>query len=68
MGDDLTDIQERIAHLERAVEDLSDTVARQDREIHRLTRRVAALTEREAERELHEGGSVPLADRKPPHW
>jgi len=23
---------------------------------------------REAERELDQGGSVPLADQKPPHW
>jgi SlyX protein len=43
-------------------------VARQDKEIALLTRRVAMLMEREAERELAEGGSVPLADEKPPHW
>lgn len=68
MGEDVTRIQERLAYLERAVEDLSDMVARQDRELQRLTARVATLTEREAERELHEGGGFPLADRKPPHW
>jgi SlyX protein len=68
MGDDFTAIEERIAHLERTVEDLSDTVARQDRELQRLTARVAALMQREAERELDGGGSVPVADRKPPHW
>ncbi len=65
---DASDLEERIAHLMRTVDDLSDVVARQDKEIALLTRRVAMLMEREAERELAEGGSVPLADEKPPHW
>jgi SlyX protein len=68
MADDFTAIEERIAHLERTVEDLSDTVARQDRELQRLTARVSALMQREAEREIDGGGSAPVADRKPPHW
>jgi SlyX protein len=29
---------------------------------------VSLLLEREAAREADEGGTVPLADRKPPHW
>lgn len=65
---DASDLEERIAHLMRTVDDLSDVVARQDKEIALLTRRVAMLMEREAERELAEGGSVPLGDEKPPHW
>jgi SlyX protein len=60
-------IEERLAHLTRAVEDLSEVVARQAREIDRLSRRVGLLMEREAEREA-EGGTIPLADQKPPHW
>ena len=48
--------------------DLSEVVARQDAEIARLTARVRRLMEREAEREATEGGSVPLADKPPPHW
>lgn len=59
--------EERIAHLMRAVEDLSEVVARQSREIERLSRRVGLLMEREAEREA-EGGTIPLADQRPPHW
>ncbi len=59
--------EEQIAHLIRAVEDLSDVVARQSREIDRLSRRVGLLMEREAEREAT-GSSIPLADQKPPHW
>ncbi|WGH77563.1 SlyX family protein [Jannaschia ovalis] len=61
-------IEERIAHLIRQVEDLSDVVARQSGEIDRLERRVALLMERAAEAESEGQGSVPLADQRPPHW
>lgn len=60
-------IEEQIAHLTRMVEDLSDVVTRQTREIDRLSRRVGLLMDREAEREA-DGGSLPLADQRPPHW
>ena len=60
--------EERIAHLTRAVDDLSDVVARQQGEIDRLARRVALLMERAAEAEAASEGSVPLADQRPPHW
>jgi len=65
---DPTQLEERIAHLERVADDLSEVVARQDGEIAQLTRRVEMLLQREAEREFDAGGSVPLADQKPPHW
>ena len=65
---DVADLQISLAHLTRQVEDLSDVIARQDREIAVLTRRVEMLMNREAERELDQGGTVPLADQKPPHW
>ncbi|PWR01484.1 SlyX protein [Meridianimarinicoccus roseus] len=69
MEKDGTDaMEERIAHLERALADVSDVVARQDREIAALTRRIEMLMQREAEREYASGGSVPVADRPPPHW
>ncbi|MGR3463139.1 SlyX family protein [Limimaricola sp.] len=59
------DIEERLSHLMRAVDDLSDVVARQEREIAALTRQVIRLTERaEADAE----GSVTLTDQRPPHW
>lgn len=60
--------EEQIAHLVRMVDDLSEVAARQGREIDTLTRRVAMLAAREAERELDAGGTIPLADQKPPHW
>lgn len=62
------DLEERIAHLTRMVEDLSDVVATQSREIDRLSRRVGLLMDREAEREADAGGTIPLADQRPPHW
>lgn len=65
---DLTRLEERIAHLIRTVDELSDVVARQDAEIAVLTRRVAMLMEREAEREAGAMQGAPPADQKPPHW
>lgn len=64
---DTTGLEERLAHLIRAVDDLSDVVARQEREIAVLTRRVAMLLEREAEREAAALSAAP-ADQRPPHW
>ncbi len=61
-------VEERIAHLERTVDDLSDTVAQQAKEIELLTRRMAMLMQREAEREAAGGGGAYFADEKPPHY
>ncbi|WP_312526006.1 SlyX family protein [Paracoccus sp. (in: a-proteobacteria)] len=61
-------LEENVAHLTRLAEDLSTIVARQEREIARLSRRVGMLLEREAEREASQEGSIPLADQLPPHW
>lgn len=63
-----TDLEEKIAHLTRTVEDLSDIVARQEGEISALTHRVEMLMQRSAEQELDVGGSAVLADQRPPHW
>ena len=60
-------LEERVAHLLRATEDLSDIVARQQAEIDRLTRRVEMLLLREAEREAA-GAEAPEANQRPPHW
>ena len=65
---DNTHLEEQIAHLTRTVEDLSDIVARQEKELALAQRRLSMLMEREATREFDQGGSVPLADQKPPHW
>lgn len=66
---DRTDlIEERLAHALRAIDDLSETVARQDREIARLTARVEMLMGREASREAEGTGGVVLGDERPPHY
>lgn len=60
-------LEERIAHLIRTVDELSDVVAGQRKEIDTLTRRVQMLMEREAEREASGLGSAE-ANVPPPHW
>ncbi|NNU81289.1 SlyX family protein [Halovulum dunhuangense] len=64
----LTAIEEALAHQAATIEDLSELVRRQGDEIDRLTRRVTLLMMRAAEAEHDAGGTVPLADQKPPHW
>jgi SlyX protein len=50
------------------VDDLSDEVARQNREIDLLKRRVEMLMQREAEREADAGGGILMGDERPPHY
>ena len=61
-------IEERLAHLERNLDDLSDVVARQGTQIAMLTRRVQLLMEREAEREASHGDAAVFGDERPPHY
>lgn len=61
-------LEEQIAHLTRSLDDLSDVVANQQAEIDLLTRRVAMLMAREAEREAEGGGAITLGDDRPPHY
>lgn len=65
--DRVEDLEERIAHLTRAMEDLSDVVTRQAGEIAGLERRVRLLMQRAAEEEAL-GGGPPEANVRPPHW
>lgn len=64
---DDTRMEEELAHLRRAVDDLSEVVARQEGEIARLSRQVALLMERAAEAQAEDGGGAVFAER-PPHW
>ena len=66
--DQITPLQEQVAHLTHVVDELSDIIARQEAEIAVLTNRVRMLMEREAGREADAGGSVALGDQRPPHW
>ena len=65
---DVTHLEEQIAYLTKTVDELSEVVARQETELAVATRRIGMLMEREAGREMDGGGSVPLADQRPPHW
>ena len=60
-------LEERVAYLLRATDDLSEIVARQQAEIDRLARRVEMLLLREAEREAA-AQEAPEANQRPPHW
>jgi len=64
----MREIEEQLAHLTRAVEDLSDMVAHQRGEIERLTRHVAMLMDREAQLEADSPGAVVIGDERPPHY
>ena len=64
--DEITAIQEQLAHTTRAAEDLSDVVAAQAKEIAMLKRQVGALMDR-ASSDTSEG-SVTLGDQRPPHY
>lgn len=64
--DRITALEERVAHLLRANDELSEVVARQDREVALLSKQVRFLLEREAQREEMGTGEVPI-DR-PPHY
>lgn len=61
-------LEEQVAHLTKTVDDLSDVVAHQEQVIEVSTRRLAMLMQREAGREADGGGTVALADQRPPHW
>lgn len=61
-------LEEKVAHLTKTVDELSEVVARQDAELAVLGRRVQMLMERAAEAEAGEGGGVFIAGEKPPHY
>lgn len=61
-------LEEKIAHLLRVSDDLSDVVAAQASRIDLLERRVALLLEREAAREADGGGGHVFGDERPPHY
>lgn len=61
-------IEEQLAHLTKTVEEMSDIIARQEQVIEVSTRRLTMLMQREAGREADGGGTVALADQRPPHW
>lgn len=61
-------LEEKLAHMQKTVDDLSEVVARQDTELRRLTALVDRLVLREAEREADAPGGVVLGNERPPHY
>ena len=61
-------MEEQMAHLSRAVDDLSEMLRAQAARLDRLERQLGLLLDREVEREVNAGSSVVLADQRPPHW
>ena len=61
----LTENEAKISYLIKDIEDLSDIVAEQSRELEKLNKKVSFLIQKEIERD--EISSVVLGD-KPPHW
>ena len=60
-------VEEKLAHLERAVNELSDVVARQQKELDRATDRHQRLMDKLSAMESDFGASA-TADEKPPHY
>lgn len=67
MPERLDAVEEKLAHLERAVSELSDVVARQQKEIERALERNQRLMDKLAALESDFGPSA-TAQEKPPHY
>jgi SlyX protein len=63
----LAAIEEKLAFLERAVNELSDVVARQQKELDRATDRHQRLMDKLSAMESDWGASA-TAEEKPPHY
>ena len=65
--DEITSIEERLAHTIRMAEDLSEVVADQVKRIKRLEKEMKAVIE--MARDTAQGeGTVTFGDQLPPHW
>lgn len=62
------ELEERIAHLERMLEELSQVVAGQAEDIARLGRLTEALRRKAVEDAAAAGGGIVFGDERPPHY
>jgi len=67
MSDRLDTLEEKVAHLERALGELSDVVARQQKELDLALQRNQRLLDKIAALESDSGPSA-TAYEKPPHY
>lgn len=65
--DEITSIEERLAHTIRMAEDLSEVVADQVKRIKRLEKEMKAVIEM-ARDTAQDEGTVTFGDQLPPHW
>jgi SlyX protein len=68
MTDPVTDLQERLAHQELAIEALNEAVARQHRTIDELQRQLALLHERLRALQPSPLGDATQPEPPPPHY
>mgnify|MGYP000017619215 CR=1 FL=1 len=64
----LTALEEKFAHLEKTVEDLSEVVRLQSTEIDHLTKLTGAMAKRLRENADQGTGGVIFGDERPPHY
>ena len=65
MSSRLAETETKISYLMKDIDDLSEIVTKQGRELEKLTKRVGFLMQKENERDDLSG--IVLGD-KPPHW
>ena len=65
MGPRLAETEVKISYLMKDIDDLSEIVTKQGRELEKLTKQVSFLMQKENERDDLSG--IVLGD-KPPHW
>lgn len=69
MTQDATDrLEEKLAHQEKLLDELSEVVADQGRQIDLMEVRLRRLMDRDAAREAEGTGGVILGDERPPHY
>jgi SlyX protein len=61
-------LEEKLAHLEKTVDELSEVVAAQARQIDRMEIQLHRLRDRDAAREAEGTGGIILGDERPPHY
>jgi len=61
-------LEEKLAHLEKTLDEMSDVVAAQGRLIDQMRAQLQRLVAREAARESEGTGGVILGDERPPHY
>jgi SlyX protein len=65
---DTTILEEKISHITKTLDELSDVVAQQDNRINKMVTHLEKLMKLIAEQGEQDSGGIYLADSKPPHY